>query len=126
MISAARPRLAPDAVFHPVENEGVLLVTETEGILSLKGSLWPRLLPILDGTRTVGQLATLTLRSPGDVFELFTARFFCSKAEVLIEEGPAPADPARLFLEGAGRPSGQGSHREQRRRRGFVSSLNRS
>ena len=95
MKNVVRPRLAPEVTWRAVGAEGLLLMTESEGMLSLKGSIWPRLLPLLDGTRTARELAD-SLNNPADAFELYRALFLL-KGRDLVEDGRAPEDPARRF-----------------------------
>jgi oxazoline/thiazoline synthase len=96
--SAVRPRLVPRAVHYPVGNDGVLLVTESEGVFSLPGAFWTfwtRLLPVLDGTRSISQIAN-SFADPKEIIELYRGLFLLN-ARGLVLDGPAPREAAPLF-----------------------------
>lgn len=100
MNRSERPRLAPDARYLAVGSEGVLFQTESEGAFAVSGSLWQRLLPKLDGAKSVEELAE-EFGNPSEVFEFYRALFLLKKRK-LVEDGPAPTDPAELFWKASG------------------------
>lgn len=95
MNTAEKPRLTSDVRYYEMGAEGVLLESESEGVIPLKGPLWRRLLPLLDGTKTVRELAR-SFEVPGELFEIYRALFLL-KGRQLIEDGPAPEDAAQRF-----------------------------
>ena len=97
MLSIRRPRWKASVFPQTVAAEAVLVVNETEHYL-LTGSVFPHLVPLLDGRRSLGELMN-ELEGAVAPFEMMMALYQLERRGCIVEADDAPAATAAFWHE---------------------------